>query len=246
MAGLLNSLALALSAMGHPMPGLKKGQSSLGFDFFDNDSDIKATGLGLSGTLEDIDSQLYLANLDLGLWVNLEIFVRLGICDHEFEGHQVGSGFAYGFGTKLTLSESDPLSWGMLFQMTWPESSDAMSEDVPPFGVVDADIDVDTIEIQIALGPPYKTENFCLYGGPFLHLINGDLYMTVLGVTRNSDLKQKSELGGFLGAQLDASDNSSLYVGYQLTNDDSAICAGYVRDFSLPLRMFRRANKEWS
>lgn len=230
VAGLLNSFALALSPVGPPMAGLKKGQSSLGFDFSDSDSDIKATGPGLSGTLEDVDSQLYLANLGLGLLDNFELFVRLGMCDHGFEGYQGGSGFAYGFGTKLTLSESDPMSWGMLFQMTWSESSDTLSEDVPPFGVGD-DIDVDIIEIQIALGPTYKTDNFRLYGGPFLHLIDGDLDRTDLGVTSNFDLKQKSELGGFLGAQLDTSDSSSLYVEYQLTDDASAICAGYVWRF---------------
>lgn len=231
VAGLLNSFALALSPVGPPMAGLKEGQSSLGFDFSNSDIDIKATGPGLSGTLEDVDSQLYFANLGLGLLDNFELFVRLGICDHEFEAYQGGSGFAYGFGTKLTLSESDPMSWGMLFQMTWSESSDTLSEDVPPLGVAGDDIDVDIIEIQIALGPTYKTGNFCLYGGPFLHLIDGDLDRTNLGVTSNFDLKEKSELGGFLGAQLDTSDSSSLYVEYQLTDDASAICAGYVWRF---------------
>ena len=231
VAGLLSSFALALSPIGPPMAGLKEGQSSWGFDFSDSDIDIKATGLGLSGTLEDTDSQLYLANLGLGLLDNFELFVRLGMCDHEFQGYQGGSGFAYGFGTKLTLSESAPVSWGTLFQMTWSESSDTLSVDFPPFGVVGADIDVDIIEIQIALGPTYKTDNFRLYGGPFLHLIDGDLDVTTLGVTGNFDLKQKSELGGFLGGQLDISDTSSLHFEYQLTDDASAIAAGFVWRF---------------
>lgn len=231
VACLLSSSAQALAPFGPPMAGLDRGKMSLGFDFADSESDIKVTGLGLSGTLEDVESQVYLANLGLGLFDGWEMFVRLGTADHESEGYQGSSGFAYGWGTKLTLSKGDPVSWGTIFQMTWSESSDTLSADVPPYGTVDADLDIDVIEIQIAIGPTYRKDNFSLYGGPFLHLIDGELDVSALGVTGNFDLEQKSEFGGFVGSQFDLSDSSSIFIEYQMTGDASAIACGFVWRF---------------
>lgn len=231
VACLLSSSALALTPLGPPVATLDWGKMSLGFDFSDSKSDIKVTGLGLSGTLEDVESQLYFAKLGLGLLDNWEMFVRLGTADHESEGYQGSSGFAYGWGTKVTLLKGDPVSWGTIFQMTWSESSDTLTEDVPPFGTIDADFDIDIIEIQIAIGPTYRKDNFILYGGPFLHLIDGELDVSVLGATGSFDLKQKSEFGGYIGAMFDLAESSSLFFEYQNTGDASAIAGGIVWRF---------------
>lgn len=231
VACLLSSSAQALAPLGPSMAGLDRGKMSLGFDFADSESDIKVTGLGISGTLEDVESQVYFTKLGLGLLDNWEMFVRLGTADHETEGYQGSSGFAYGWGTKVTLSKGDPVSWGTIFQMTWSESSDTLSEDVPPYGTIDADIDIDIIEIQIAIGPTYRKDNFILYGGPFLHLIDGELDVSTLGVTGSFDLKQKSEFGGYIGAMFDLAESSSLFFEYQNTGDASAIAGGIVWRF---------------
>ena len=231
LSGLLSSSALGLSPLGPPKATLDRGRMSIGFDFAHSESDIKCTGLGLSGTLEDVESQLYLANLGLGLFDNYEMFVRLGTADHESEGYQGSSGFAYGWGSKLTVANGDPVSWGALFQMTWSESSDTLSVDVPPFGTVGADVDIDVMEIQIAFGPTYTQESFCIYGGPFLHFIDGDLDVSVWGLTVPFDLEQESEFGGYLGAQFDLAESSSLFIEYQMTDDASAIAGGLVWRF---------------
>ena len=223
--------AFALAPLGPPMATLDRGKMSLGFDFADSEMNIKWTGFGVSETLEDVDTQVYMANLGLGLDDNWEIFVRLGTADHEMGGYQGSSGFAYGFGTKVTLSDSDPLSWCALFQMTWSESSDTLSMDIPPYGTIDADFDIDIIEIKIAIGPTYRKDNFSLYGGPFLHLIDGDIDISALGDTGSFDLKQKSEFGGYVGAQFDLAESSSLFIEYQMTGDASAIAGGIVWRF---------------
>ena len=105
------------------------------------------------------------------------------------------------------------------------------TEDVPPFGTIDADIDIDIIDIQIAIGPTYRKDNMRLYVGPFLHLIDGELDVSALGFTGNFDLKKKSEFGGFVGAQFDFSDSSSVYIEYQKTGDASTIAGGFVWRF---------------
>lgn len=212
VAGLWSSAAWALRPMGPPMAGLKQSQMSVGFDFSWSEMNLEVDG----GTVDDVESVAYLANLGYGIADNWEAFIRLGIAgiDVDDEGFSGDDQFAYGFGTKVTFAENDPLTWGGLFQMDWTKSEDE-------------DVEIDTFEIQIAVGPTYQMEGMSLFGGPFLHFVDGE--GTAPGDT--FDLEQESEIGGYVGAQFDIAENASWNIEYQFTGDASAICTGIVWRF---------------
>jgi hypothetical protein len=212
VAGLWSSAAWALRPMGPPMAGLEQSQMSVGFDFSWSEMNLEVEG----DTVDDVESIAYLAKLGYGIADNWEAFIRLGIAgididDPDFSGDDQ---FAYGFGTKVTFAEGDPLTWGGLFQMDWTKSEDE-------------DAEIDAFEIQIAVGPTYQMEGMSIFGGPFLHFVDGEVDEP--GGTH--DVKQESEFGGYVGAQFDIAENASCHIEYQITGDASGIGAGIVWRF---------------
>jgi len=215
VAGLWSSAAWALRPMGPPMAGLEQSQMSVGFDFSWSEMNVEIEG----ETFDDVESLAYLANLGYGIADNWEAFIRLGLAGIrdigesgvDFEGDNQ---FAYGFGTKVTFAESDPLTWGGLFQMDWTKTEDS-------------DAEIDYYQIQVAVGPTYQMEGMSLYGGPFLHFVDGE------GDSPGGtfDLEQESMFGGYVGAQFDIAENASCHVEYQLTGDASGIGVGVVWKF---------------
>jgi opacity protein-like surface antigen len=220
--GLCNTAAFGLAPLGPPKAGLDQGQYHIGLDYSHGETDLEFSGGGESETLE-VESDMIFANLGYGLAESWEGFVRLGISSVEVEGFDSGNEFAYGFGTKVTITEHDAVTWGGLFQIGWFEGDDTVD------GV---DVDIDAYEIQIAFGPTYKYNEKCLiYGGPFLHLVDGDGKLEAVlpgwgAVSGNFDVEQESEFGGYVGAQVDLTDNSSFFVEYQLTGDAWAVGTG--------------------
>ncbi len=214
VAGLWSSAAWALRPMGPPMAGLEQSQMSVGFDFSWSKMNLEEDG----GTAEDLESLAYLANLGYGISDNWEGFIRLGFAGISAEDFEGNNQFAYGFGTKVTFAESDPLTWGGLFQMDWTKSEDG-------------DVEIDSYEIQVAAGPTYQMEGMSLYVGPFLHFVGGDVGK-VGPLLETLDIKQESIFGGYIGAQFDIAENASWNIEYQTTGDDaSAICTGIVWRF---------------
>lgn len=212
VAGLWSSAAWALRPMGPPMAGLEQSQMSIGFDFAWSEMNLEVEG----DTVDDVESIAYLAKLGYGIADNWEAFIRLGIAgiDIDDEGFSGDDQFAYGFGTKVTFAESDPLTWGGLFQMDWTKSEDE-------------DVELDAFEIQIAVGPTYQMEGMSIFGGPFLHFVDGE--GTEPGDT--FDFEQESEFGGYVGAQFDIAENASCFVEYQVTGDASGIGVGIAWRF---------------
>jgi len=73
--------------------------------------------------------------------------------------------------------------------------------------------------MQIAVGPTWKlNDTLSIYGGPFVHLIDGDV--------ENADLEEDSAFGGYVGAEAALADNTSLFGEIQLTGSGWAIGAG--------------------
>ncbi|MBW8038885.1 MAG: hypothetical protein FVQ85_02670 [Planctomycetes bacterium] len=149
--------------------------------------------------------------------------MRLGFADVKAEGFDGDGEFAYGFGTKVTLTEKDAISWGGLFQMNWFESED---------DILGIDVNIDAYEIQIAVGPTYEAENMRFYGGPFLHLVDGDVDAEILGFSLDLfDIEQESEFGGYIGAGFDIAEDSYLNVEFQFTGDAWAVGVGLGKKF---------------
>ena len=259
------STALALDFMGPPSAGLKKGQISLGADYSYTRMDIGLdSGVITETTYDDVRvmnsdtfrvssftlkrlkmHKLY-ANIGYGITDNWEVFIRLGGMNTEFSGnffpgstasesrdYNGDTGFAIGFGTKVTFYEKDKLKLGALFQMSWASSHASAS------GVGWREtVDIDIIEMQIALGATYQlTEKIAIYGGPFWHFIsfngsdlNGyrsykeDPSQDERMVSHASyNLDDISNFGGYIGARYEVFKDVFYCIEYQHTRSADAL-----------------------
>lgn len=231
LSGLLSSSALALTPLGPPMSRLKHKQHSLEFVFASSEMDLEVSGYGLTETMPDTESTTYLVRAGYGVFDGCELYSLIGFSDISSEDFDGSSEVAWGFGAKFNVAETDTVTWGGLFQMLSISSDGSVSGYVPGYGVVVADIDVQLFDIQIAFGPTYTKEGLSIYGGPFLHFVDGDLDVSVLGGTVTLDIEQISEFGGYVGTMFDLSESSSLFIEYQMTGDASAIAGGLVWRF---------------
>lgn len=261
--GLWSSAALALPPIGPPKAGLDKDQLSAAFEYGYSDMDLKGTGelkaeaptapwsgsFKWEGEIEDFKSNMYFGNLGYGITDNWEAFVRLGAGDLELEDElEFGSGFAWGFGTKMTFAQEGALTWGGLFQMTWfnPGDEDVIADETWNGDSLTAsgDLEIDWWEIQIAVGPTWQmNDSICIYGGPFLHFVDGNAEGKSTGTANiggtdypvsakeSVDFEEDSVFGGFVGAQFDINENTSWNIEYQLTGDAWAIGTGIVWRF---------------
>jgi hypothetical protein len=219
---LFASPAWALTHMGSPTSNVKQGALILGFDYSDSETDIDVSGYGLNGTFEDVESDLYMAKVGIGVFDRIELFGRFGSSEIE----DLGNEFAWGLGTKATLGRQDALSWGALFQLTALTAKD--TENL--FGFL-LNGEMNVYEFQIAFGPRYDIGGLYVYGGPFFHFISGNIDLEFLGYTASFDIKQESEFGGYIGLGWQIAENSSLSVEYQSTGNAEAVGVGLVHRF---------------
>lgn len=194
------------------------------------------------------------ANLGYAVTRDWEIFLRLGVVDADGEEKLLGMegkfdsdmGFAIGIGTRVTFYEQDNLKFGGLAQFSWaqPDSHTASGsgtlvagDDSYSYSGTE-EIDVEFYEVQFAVGPIYKLkERISIYGGPFLHLLYGSLDGKAEGTVEDAsgalrysyDLEEGSILGGYIGAQIDITENSSFNIEYQNTGDAYALCINLTR-----------------
>jgi opacity protein-like surface antigen len=205
---LAGSAALALAPTGPPTAGLKTGQFRVGVEYSYSNEDMKLEGHKLDNTT----SNMIFGNLGYGIMDDWEAFVRLGVANVDYkDGDFSGDyGFVWGLGTKVTFLKQENLNWGALFQMTWTNSEDE-------------GVEFDFYDMQIAVGPTWKlSDTLSIYGGPFVHFINGD----VDGYGYTADLEEDSAYGGYIGAEAALADNTSLFGEFQLTGSGWAIGTG--------------------
>ncbi len=267
--GLCCSLAFALPPMGPPKAMLGEHGRALGFGYAYEQLNLEATGKSkfyVEGDLEwsdwdytkykieDLTSNVLLGSLGYGLRKNLDISALIGMADatdevkeplangslcHEYTGFDSNFEIIWGFGTKVTFWANENISWGGLFQMLWSkfDSSDVKLQGDSNFS---GDVELDFWEMQIAVGPTVKLDKFSIYGGPFLHLVSGDLnlegstvdeYDTTQLVKAKGNIKEESKLGGYGGLQWNVSEEICCFGEYQYTADASSIATGLLLKF---------------
>jgi hypothetical protein len=263
---LSNPIVLALTPMGPPKALLGQDRWDLGLEYAHQSMDLEAVGPvqdiqpGLTVTRKDkhnIDnfkSNIVLARAGYGINDDWDAFVRVGVVDaqadiertytdgapsDEYEGFDGSFGLAWGVGTRATFWQDEEVSWGGLLQITWLEPGDS-SIDLSGDPVFTGDAEIDIWEVQIAVGPTLRLDdNFRVYGGPFLHFVNGDLDLsgstvdmgTDLRVEAEGDIEEKSQIGGYVGANLDVDQNTSCCLEFQFTGDAWGIGIGAARRF---------------
>jgi len=248
IVGLLSSAALALDPLGPPVAGCKQDQFSAGFEFAFGDMDLEVSGPGIStsnnneAVLKDVQSRKYFARIGYGISDDWEIFTRLGVTDIEFEADASSSQdfdsdheFAFGVGTKKTFVDNGDVKWGAIFQFSWAEVDDRFNSASVSFangGISKSyvqKIELDWYEMQLAIGPQWMIdEGIYIYGGPFLHFLEGDLdVITAGGDTRyEHELEQESEFGGFGGCVVEIDEHLVALVEGQIMSDAWLVALG--------------------
>jgi len=228
---LCGSFALALSPMGPPAAGLKQGQFMAGVDYSYSQMDIKmnhglSPGGGPSITLDNLDKHYVLANLIYGIRDNWEVSLRVGGgaaqdkepggISYKTNSPTFGNGYIFGFGTKATFVEEPKIKWGGLYQMIWAQADGRATA-----GGSSWSSDVEYMEIQLAIGPTYKlNEKASIYGGPFFHILDGSFTAkrrTSAGGRIHYDLDEGSVFGGYIGTEINATENTVFRAEYQHT-----------------------------
>jgi hypothetical protein len=156
--------------------------------------------------------------------------------------HDWDTGFAIGFGTKATFWEDTNLKIGGLFQASYTK----MDIRVNYLGAIDDDWwdsigawyvpsegELELWELQFAVGATCElSPRFKVYGGPFFHVVDGqykfdgsgysivDPYGLIdISVDGDYDVEVDSQFGGYLGAQIDVTDNVVCNAECMLTGD---------------------------
>ena len=225
--------AVAFDLMGPPTAQLKQGQFSGGVEYVWSETDVDVDNITIGGvsfksfTLDDIKSNKVYSNFGYGMNDDWEIFLRLGAADTDDSSFE----FTIGGGTKITLSESEDgmVKWGVLAQLSWVSfdlDDDSGFIGATPVSLTSQELDI--LDIQIAFGPEYKIkENVSIYGGPFLHFIEGyyDATATVSGTPFgvSADIGEDSIFGGYIGAKIALFNDTSLNIEYQFTGGGQAV-----------------------
>lgn len=263
-----NSVVFALSPMGPPKALYGLNRWGVGIEYGNQTMDLEADGMVSEIIVDPLDvlpSVKYKHNIDnlksnilmvragYGLNENWDAFVRLGMADakgdieylfpdnaspFEYKGFEGSFGLGWGIGTRATFWQDDTVSWGGLLQITWlePDNSGVTLSGEPRFS---GDVEIDIEEVQIAVGPTWRAnDSISIYGGPFLHFVNGDLDIsgeTDIGfrvfTEAEGDIEEKSQFGGYVGAHLDVDQNTSCCIELQFTGDAWGIGIGAARRF---------------
>ena len=251
------------------MVGQDQWTVGVGFSHGEMDLDARGTGRENPGTgslgpaaydkhdIEDLTTNMVLGSLGFGVSDSWDVFVSVGAADagdditEELPGGTVGnrySGFdssyeiAYGIGSRATFWEDGDITWGGLVQILWqnPDGSIDLRAANDPTFTLTGDAELDFWELQVAAGPTWEGDNFRVYGGPFLHVVDGDIDLDTSGVDGSSatwrvissgDVRESSQFCGYAGAQWLLFENTMANVEIQVTGDAWAVGLGTVWKF---------------
>ncbi len=238
------SAVLALDPMGPPAAGLAQKQWSAGIEYSYTDMDMKAIN-GKTTLMSPFETESFgISNVKIdkiygrigyGISDKWEAFLRLGAADAEGDADwpehystegSVDSdrGFAFGFGTKATFFEQSPkLKWGGLAQMSWRKNDGKLTIEEGVYSGLEADTQIEVLEVQLALGPTWQAADYIsVYGGPFLHFVDGELKGKAYGEEGEYDLEQDSVFGGYIGTQIGVTNSCDLNLEAMFTGDATA------------------------
>jgi len=231
---LINGRLLAIAPIGPTASPIKKGQSSLGFEYGRTEADYTVKALGFAIDSEAKSNGFY-GRYAYGIADGSELFVRFGAA--KFAGESdidvtspSGYDFAWGFGAKTTLAESANVRWGIAAQVTWWQAESAVT--TADYSLHEAD---KGYSVQIAGGPVFRLDGLSLYGGPVLFFAEADAHGTFrvadTAVKLDADVEQGLQLGGYIGLSLELAKTVDLGVEYQLSADTAVFGVGLTCRF---------------
>jgi len=234
VVGMISSAALAVAPMGPPVATLSEGQYAVGLGYAYSDMTVEVSG-PTSGTgdaeLDNFTNNMYYGCLGYGISDTWNVCVALGAADAAFDadtGDDFDGDSQFGFAVqaKRTLHDNgSDTKWGTIFQYSTGQSEDKTTASSSSYAnghldeVGPGTMELDWYEIQLALGPCIQVnEDVSLYGGPFIHLFEGDLRHKSSAV-EEVELEQLWELGGYIGALINLGSNASLSAEFLFTGE---------------------------
>jgi hypothetical protein len=262
IVGLSGSAAFALDPLGPPAANIEYRQFSIGAEFSHSNTDIELNngiwiehldglfydwGDAVDLTVKDFKVDRTYIHLGYGITDNCEAFFRLGGSSAQFgdslwldsEKFDSRAEPALGFGVKATFFENSNLKFGGLLQTNWAEFDGKLN--ASHWAASDF-VEVDMVEVQIAAGITLMlSDRVSVYGGPFVHFIDGELEDTFSEIDAGTgglltsrylwDIKEDSTFGGYLGTQMELTENCSLNMEFQHTAAADAFGMGIIWRF---------------
>jgi len=252
IAALANPNAFALDPMGPSTTEMREGEFEIGIDYSKSTMEIELnngdwtewldnvfTGAGEAQTfkIDDFEMSKIYANIGFGIWDNCELFLRLGTVKTEFgdsiweagENFDSDTNISFCIGSRATFYEDGDFKMGRLIQVSWAN----MDGDLKAPQWADADpIDLDLMEILITVGPTYKfSDRASIYGGPFLHFIDGDITDHFSETTEDGnlaseyswDIDESSNFGGYIGINVEIALNTFVNAEYIYSSGADAV-----------------------
>jgi len=222
----------AIAPIGPAASDVEKGGFAVGFDYANGKIGVDAdhlswtyAGFGKDDIPEYRESydrhvESSFARLVYGLNDRWQAFARLGQAEIESD-----KDLAWGFGSKVTLRESERLDWGLMGQIAFLSSEESISA---PSDWVYCKGQTDGYAIQVAFSPVYKGDGFCLYGGPFLSWLKADAEMkgdliladeTIVHATGSLDIEKELEIGAYAGLSIQFVEDLALNAEFQYASD---------------------------
>ena len=264
MAGFSRSELLSPFILDPFQPSLgdsQKYQFSVGADFsfskmdieltngkwVENDPDTELTsGEFRDRAIKDFERVKLYSTVGYSVAENFEVFMRLGAAKAEFgdsiwqspgENFDSNIELAIGGGVRATLFDipEHDLQIGGVVQANWSNFDGKL--DASGWPAPDS-VEISLLEAQIAIGATYVwTDCVSVYGGPFVHYIQGDVEDIFANYEYSWDIEGKTTYGGYLGAVMDLgvwmdlAQDCFFNIEYQHTADASALGAGLMLRF---------------
>jgi hypothetical protein len=246
VAGFCGSAALAFDPIGPPTAQLKGvDRKRVAVEYSWSNMDIGSDNVDSldqpADTIEGFEFRKAYANFAIGASEESEVFLRVGMAEADVDRNDNADNFAgnigksdqsllLGGGGRATLFKKDKIELGILAQMSYAEFDFGDSSYTLNGHAATLSTDIEIFEVQVAFGPTVEVhKNISIYGGPFLHFVAGDadLSGTIDGASRDvdTDLEQDSILGGYIGAQLDITENTGFNIEIQATDAGYAVAA---------------------
>jgi len=261
-------VAVASSApMGSPTASLGAGRWGLGAEYGYGQMDLTTSGTvtevfpgfdtapwAQDFRIDNLKTNMAFGTIAYGLTDTWDIFARIGASDakgtivvppasvtaeQRQDDYDGSFGIAWGVGTRATLHQAGPWSFGGLVQVTFFRPGDSEFSIVDPLIPDESwvgDAKLNYWQAQASLAAAFQADTWQFWAGPFVQFTQGDMDFdgtTALAgqagtISWVSTIDDSFQVGGHFGANWEICDQFNLWGEGQITSDSWMVGAGLV------------------
>ncbi len=248
----------AMEMLGAPVAGQQMGSFDIGGGFTYSVVDLSiengkwkeyvdgvfdSQGRTIDFTIEDFKTSNGYSSISFGVTDYVEAFARMGGSKAWFgdsiwedsEEFDSDTELAFGVGLKVTFFEQENLKLGGLFNVdTVHYDGQLNARHWAASGWAPDYVDIRLAQFKLAVGADYMLmEGFSVYGGPYVHFIDGrmddETYMAdsegaLVNTSYHWDIKEDSVFGGYIGAKAELA--GIYFLAFEFQHTASADTAG--------------------